>query len=256
VLQKVIHLRPWPCVAALALTLMFYATSVAAQQKPDATPHTPAFQSDDPVVVRAALSGKPEDMPKRSLSSRLRAFIAELPHGASHGEAASGVAPEERSFIFVVNAPFGILYQARTRLLKVDVPLADDDRPGFIVLKKTVTGQSGRRLVIAADAKAKGYIQTIDRIELETAGKRTTAQGRLKLSQSAFSEANGDFAIALVCHLVPPYLTDRRDHHDPTDDEPTDITTRTSTLHGDVDEVWLVDSSDGTVLSTKLHLTK
>ncbi|MFC0397711.1 hypothetical protein [Paraburkholderia rhizosphaerae] len=233
------------------MTLMFCASSVAAQQKPDAT-----FHSDDPMAVRAALTGKPEDAGKRSVTTRLREFVAELPHRASRAHAASGVDPQERSFVFVVNAPLGILYQARTRLLKVDVPLADDDRPGYIVLKKTVTGSSGRRLVIAPDAKAKGYVQTVDRIELVTAGKRATAQGRLKLSKSAFDAANGDFAIALVCHLVPPYLTDRHDHQDPTDDEPTDITTRTSTLHADVDEVWLIDVSDGSVLSTKLRLTK
>jgi hypothetical protein len=230
---------------------MLYASSVAAQQKPGI-----AFHSDDPVAVRAALAGKPEEMGKRSFAGRLRDLVAEIPHGASHGTAASSVDLDQRSLVFVVKAPLGILYRAQTRLLKVDVPLADDERPGYIVLKKTVTGSSGRRLVIAPDAKAKGYVQTIDRIELEADGKRTTAHGRLRLSQSAFAAANGDFAIALVCHLVPPYLTDRRDHQEPTDDEPTDITTRTSTLRADVDEVWLIDVSDGTVLSTKLSLTK
>ncbi|MFC0692903.1 hypothetical protein [Paraburkholderia humisilvae] len=246
-----IHIRPWPYFAALALTLMFYANNVAAQHKPDT-----AFHSDDPVAVRAALTGKPEDAGKRSIAARLHDLVAALPHRASHREAASSVDPEERSFVFVVNAPLGILYESRTHLLKVDVPLADDERPGYIVLKKTVTGSSGRRLVIAPDAKAKGYVQTIDRIELETAGKRATAHGRLRLSQSAFAAANGDFAIALVCHLVPPYLTDRHDHQDPTDDEPTDITTRTSTLYANVDEVWLIDVGDGSVLSTSLRLTK
>ncbi|CAB3746308.1 hypothetical protein [Paraburkholderia solisilvae] len=250
-----IIVRPWTRVAALALTLLFYASSVAAQQKPAA-----AFHSDDPVAVRAALAGKPEEAGKPTLTSRLRELVAGLPRGASHsastGMAASGVDPQSRNFVFVVDAPLGILYRAQSHLLKVDVPLADDERPGYIVLKKSVTGSSGRRLVIAPDAKAKGYVQYVDRIELEEPGKRTNARGRLKLSQQAFAAANGDFAIALVCHLVPPYMSDRRVHEEPTDEEPTDITTRTSTLHAEVDEVWLVDMSDGTVLSTKLRLSK
>lgn len=241
----------------LALTLLLHASSAVAQQAPDTS--AMPFHSDDPTVVRAALAGKPEDG-KRTLRSRLHDLVAAIPHGASHGAshgaAASSVDAKERNFVFVVNAPLGILYRAKTRLLTVDVPLADDDRPGYIVLKKTVTGKSGRRLVIAPDAKAKGYVQNVDRIELETEGKRTIARGRLRLSQTAFNAANGDFAVAILCHLVPPYMTDVREHQDPTDEEPTDITTRTSTLHADVDEVWLIDVSDGTVLTTKLSLAK
>jgi hypothetical protein len=52
----------------------------------------------------------------------------------------------------------------------------------------------------------------------------------MTLSQAAFDEANGDFAIVLMCSMVPPYLIDRREHRDRSDDEPTDITTRTSPL--------------------------
>jgi hypothetical protein len=250
----VIHFRLSAGVAVLALTLLLHASSAAAQQAPNTS--AMPFHSDDPVAVRAALADKPEEGGKRTLRSRLHDLVAAIPHGASHGAAASSVDPAERNFVFVVNAPLGILYRAKTRLLTVDVPLADDDRPGYIVLKKTVTGKSGRRLVIAPDAKAKGYVQNIDRIDLETTGKRTIARGRLRLTQTAFNAANGDFAVAILCHLVPPYMTDVREHQDPTDEEPTDITTRTSTLHADVDEVWLIDVSDGTVLTTKLSLAK
>ncbi|HVE06516.1 MAG TPA: hypothetical protein VNE00_04615 [Paraburkholderia sp.] len=239
-------------LVAMALVLGIGGTSFArAEQKA-----SPAFQSDDPVAVRAMLSGKPEDAAPRTLSSRIHELLARFPHGVSAAPSASEAqALRARNYIFVVDAPIGILYQAKTRLLKVDVPLADDDRPGYIVLNKTVKGMSGRRLVIAPDAKAKGFVQNIDRIDLDVNG-RTTAQGRLRLSQSAFDAANGDFAIALLCRLTPPYLTDEHEHREPTDDEPTDITTRTSTLHVDVQEVWLIDRSDHTVLSTRLRLTR
>ncbi|MDQ7982023.1 hypothetical protein QYH69_32890 [Paraburkholderia sp. SARCC-3016] len=254
-MQTVIHFRLSAGVAVLALTLFLHASSAVAQQTPDTS--AMPFHSDDPAAVRAALADKPEDGGKRTLRSRLHDLVAAIPHGAAaHGAAASSADPAQRRFVFVVDAPLGILYRAKTRLLTVDVPLADDDRPGYIVLKKTVTGKSGRRLVIAPDAKAKGYVQHIDRIDLATSGKRTTAHGRLRLSQTAFNAANGDFAVAIRCHLVPPYMTDVHAHQDPTDEEPTDITTRISTLHAEVDEVWLIDVSDGTVLTTKLSLTK
>jgi hypothetical protein len=201
------------------------------------------------------LSGKPEEAGPRTLSSRFHELLAKFPRGVSQN-ASAAQAMRERDYIFIVDAPIGILYRSKTRLLKVDVPLADDDRPGYIMLKKTVKGVSGRGLVIAPDAKAKGYVQNVDRIDLEVSGHRATANGRLRLSQSAFDAANGDFAIALVCRLIPPYLTDARDHQEPTDEEPTDITKRTSTLHAEVQEVWLIDRSDHTVLSTKLNLTK
>ncbi|WP_083615391.1 hypothetical protein [Paraburkholderia sp. SOS3] len=253
-MQRVIHFRLSAGVAVLALTLCLHASGAVAQQAPDTS--AMPFHSDDPAAVRAALADKPEDGGKRTLRSRLHDLVAALPHGAAHGAAASSADPAQRSFVFVVDAPLGILYRAKTRVLTVDVPLADDDRPGYIVLKKTVTGKSGRRLVIAPDAKAKGYVQHIDRIDLATSARRTTAHGRLRLSHTAFKAANGDFAVAIRCHLVPPYMTDVHTHQDPTNEEPTDITTRISTLHADVDEVWLIDVSDGTVLTTKLSLTK
>jgi hypothetical protein len=247
----------WGRAALVALTLAFGADLAHAEQKPTAQKPTAAFQSDDPVAVRAMLSGKPEDAAPSTLRSRFHDLLARFPHGVSATQGASAAQVlRERNYLFIVDAPIGILYQAKTRLLKVDVPLADDDRPGYIALQKTVKGMSGRRLVIAPDAKAKGYVQNIDRIDLDAEGRRTTAHGSLRLSQSAFNAANGDFAIALLCRLTPPYLTDEHEHHEPSDDEPTDITTRTSTLHVDVEEVWLIDRSDNTVLSTRLRLAR
>jgi hypothetical protein len=70
-----------------------------------------------------------------------------------------------------------------------------------------------------------------------------------------FSKVDGDFAIALICSLSPPYLNDQSEHSDPTDDEPTDITTRTSFLYTDVHAVWLISPQTGMVLSKNLHLS-
>ena len=81
-------------------------------------------------------------------------------------------------------------------------------------------------------------------------------RGKLNLSPAAFAAANGDFAIALVCDLELPFLSDHLEHSDPTSEEPTDITTRTSTLHADVRAIWLVSPQKGIVLSKNLHLSK
>ena len=86
--------------------------------------------------------------------------------------------------------------------------------------------------------------------------KKSTVHGRVTLSRAAYAEANGDFAIVLVGRLVPPYLDDQIDHSDPTDDEPTDITTRTSVLHVAIRAIWLVSPERGDVLSKSLHLSK
>lgn len=57
----------------------------------------------------------------------------------------------------------------------------------------------------------------------------------------------------LICSLAPPYLTDLRDHSDPSNDESTDITTRTSTLYTNIHAIWLVSPQRGIVLSKKLR---
>src|SRR4029077_20960917 len=97
----------------------------------------------------------------------------------------------DRDLAFVVPAPYGIRYQSKTHLLTVNVDLSDDENPGAILLKKTITGPRGRGLVVAPEAKAKGYIQHIDLIELKSGERnKTTVHGRVTLSQAAFSEAN------------------------------------------------------------------
>lgn len=66
----------------------------------------------------------------------------------------------------------------------------------------------------------------------------------------------GDFAIVLICTLAPPYLMDDIEHSAPTDEEPTDITRRVSTLNGNVDAAWLIDRKDGSIITKRLHLVK
>jgi hypothetical protein len=216
---------------------------------------TRPFAGDDPVAVRDALA-KQARANSLSLSDRVRKLIHVPTHSAPRDPDLKKVGLD-RDLAFVVPAPYGILYRSKTHLLTVNVDLSGDETPGVILLRKTITGPRGRGLVVAAEAKAKGYIQHIDLIELNSGeGKKTSVRGRVTLSPSAFSEANGDFAVVLICGLVPPYLNDRSEHSDPTNEEPTDITTRTSTLHANIRAIWLVSPQKGMVLSKKLHLSK
>ncbi|WP_159832795.1 hypothetical protein [Burkholderia sp. 8Y] len=148
-------------------------------------------------------------------------------------------------------------FESKKKVLSVDVSLAAPDQPDAVLLKREVHGQSGRKLVIAPEAKAKGFVQTIDTIQLETdAHANTSVRGRAVVPSFDVSRGSSDFAIVLVCSLEPPYLSDRIEHSDPTDEEPTDITRRTSTLHGHIDAVWLVDRNDGTIVTRRLRLVK
>jgi hypothetical protein len=138
----------------------------------------------------------------------------------------------------------------------VNVSLSSPEAPNAILLKQTVKGQSGRKLVVAPEAKAKGFVQTFDTIQLQTdqSGK-TNVRGSM-VANDLENTRNGDFAIVLVCTLVPPYMTQHVEHSEPTDEEPTDITRRTSTLQGIVNSVWLIDRKDGTIVSKRLRLVK
>jgi hypothetical protein len=218
---------------------------------------TPDFSGDDPAVIRDVLAREHPEGGSHSLASRIKEFVGTaLPrslrdHALNDGDLG-------RELAFVLPAPYGIHYRSKTHVMTVDVGVSDGDHPDEIVLKRTVTGLRGRHLVVAAEAKAKGYIQKVDLVELDAAGKHdeTTVQGRFVLSQDAYTQSDGKLAIVLLCRLVPPYLTETRGHSDPTDDEPTDITTRTSTLHAKVDDIWLVNQEKGIVLTKGLRLTK
>nr|WP_241018980.1 hypothetical protein [Paraburkholderia sp. Tr-20389] len=225
-------------------------------QEASATATPDRFTADDPVKVRDMLASQMPTAETHSLTDRLRKLAREPYDRFVHGHAATAE-NAQRTFLFMIPAPHGILYRSSTHMLSVNVPLASDDDPDAIQLYQNIEGPSGRGLVIAPDAKAKGFIQKIDSIELATEGKqKTTARGRLKLTQTSFEQADDNFAIVLVCTLEPPYLTEEREHSDPTDEEPTDITRRTSTLHANVQAVWLVNAKDNTVLAKGLHLAK
>ncbi|TDN62752.1 hypothetical protein [Paraburkholderia sp. BL10I2N1] len=211
---------------------------------------------DDPVAVRDALAKESRKANSPSLSDRVEKLF-NVPTHRKPRDPDLAKAGLDRDLAFVVPAPYGILYRSTTHLLTVNVDLSGDETPGVILLRKTITGPRGRGLVVAAEAKAKGYIQNIDLIGLDSReGRKTTVRGRATLPPSAFSKANGAFAVVLICSLVPPYLNDRSEHSDPTNEEPTDITTRTSTLHANIHAIWLVSPQKGTVLSKNLHLSK
>jgi hypothetical protein len=215
----------------------------------------PGFSGDDPARVRDALAKIPRDGTPRTISSRVKDLIATaIPK--SFRNPALTQANLEREFAFVVPATQGIRYRSKAQIMTVDVSTSDPDYPSAIILRKTVTGPRGRKLVIAAEAKAKGFVQTIDLIELDPAGKRgkATVHGRFVLTPAAYAAGQGDLSIVFVCQFVAPYLTDVRQHSDPTDDEPTDITTRTSTLHAKIDDIWLINKDKGIVLAKGLRL--
>lgn len=250
------------CVSLLAHAGMSSEAAAVAQASGTGTSastdvlSTQPFIGDDPVAVRDALAKQSHQANSPSLSDRVRKLINVPTHGKPRDPDLKK-AGLDRDLAFVVAAPYGILYRSKTHLLTVNIDLSGDATPGVILLRNTITGPGGRGLVVAAEAKAKGYIQHVDLIELDSGeGRKTSVRGRVTLSPSAFSEANGDFAVVLICSLVPPYLTDRSEHSDPTNEEPTDITTRTSTLHANIRAIWLVSPQKGTVLSKKMHLSK
>jgi hypothetical protein len=218
---------------------------------------TPGFQGDDPAAVRNALAGTTADHSRRSIIKRIRDLVgAEFPTTLRDPVVVD--AGLNRELAFVVLAPGGIHYRASSQVMAVDVGVSDGDHPDSVILRKNVTGRSGRDLVVAAEAKSKGFIQKIDLIELDAVGKstRATVSGRFTLAPDVFARSDGNFAIVFLCRVVPPYLTETLDHSDPTDDDPTDITTRASTLHAKLDDIWLIDEQKGIVLAKGLRLTK
>jgi hypothetical protein len=218
---------------------------------------TPGFAGDSPEKVRDALARIPRNNSPRTISSRIKDLVATVIPKTFKNPALTE-ANLGREFAFVVPVLQGVRYRTKAQVMTVDTGVSDSDHPEAILLDKTVKGPRGRNLVVAAEARAKGYIQTVDLIELDAAGKhaKTTVQGRFPLSHQAFEAGKGDLSIVFLCQFVPPYLTDERDHADPTDDEPTDITTRTSTLHARVDDIWLINRDKGIVLAKGLHLAQ
>ncbi|WP_241270095.1 hypothetical protein [Caballeronia sp. M1242] len=230
----------------------------------------PHFAGDDPEHVRDALAAATSSEQQAatsnpSVTSRVRSFLSRhfVPTG-HRPESPDGAQPSiddasrpDRTFVFVIPAAYGVRFESKKKLLSVNVSLAAPDQPDAILLKREVHGQSGRKLVIAPEAKAKGFVQTIDMIQLETGARAKTAvRGRAVVPAFDASRGSDDFAIVVVCSLEPPYLSDRTEHSEPTDEEPTDITRRTSTLHGRIDALWLVDRNDGTIITRRLHLVK
>lgn len=237
----------------------------------------PNFTGDNPVHVRDALTGHVgATAPSASITNRVRTFLthplqsirkderqAATATRAAGADSANSAASQSasgsqgnRTFVFVVPAAYGVRFEAKRKVVSVDVSLASPETPDAILLRQTVKGQSGRKLVIAPEAKAKGFVQTFDTIQFRTDGTtKTMVRGRTLAPDLAHAR-NGDFAIVLICTLEPPYMTEQVDHSDPTDEEPTDITHRTSTLQGIVNAVWLIDRKDGTIVTKRLRLVK
>lgn len=229
----------------------------------------PGFAGDDPEHVRDALAGRPAPGQAPSITSRVRTFLSQpfrrWEHGASVARGVQGASQRQgagatqadRTFVFVIPVTYGVRYQSKKKVLTVNVSLAAPGNPNAILLKQTVKGQSGRKLVVAAEARAKGFVQTFDVIQLQPdGGARTTVTGRALLPNFSHEHGDGDFAIVLVCALEPPYLTDDVTHSAPSEEEPTDITRRTSTLNGSVAAAWLVDRKDGSIVTRRLRLVK
>ncbi|RFU48424.1 hypothetical protein [Paraburkholderia sp. DHOC27] len=228
------------------------ASQTAAAGEP---PAARTISGDNPVAIRDTLAKQPLHAAPPSLPDRIRKLVDLPRHTPPHDPNLARLGLD-RELVFVIAVPYGVLYESKTHELTVDADLSGDDVPGSILLKKSVKGPSGRDLVIAPEAKAKGYIQHVDLIELKANGHaRTLIHGRYAVPEDAFTKTHGDFAVELHCTLLPPYLKDQHVHSDPTDENPTDITTRTSTLYADVHAIWLVSPQSGTVLTKKLRLS-
>jgi hypothetical protein len=242
------------------------ASGVTAQNILAVESLPPEFSGDDPEHVRDALAGHPSPDQPASITSRVRTFLShpfrKWERGASGGSiptpAPSRTATQaDRTFVFVIPVSYGVRYQSKKKILTVNVSLAAPGDPGAILLRQTVKGQSGRKLVVAPEAKAKGFVQTFDVIQLRPeGGARTTVTGRALLPSFDREHGGGDFAIVLICALEPPYLIDDVGHSSPTEEEPTDITRRTSTLNGNVDAAWLIDRRDGSIVTRRLRLVR
>ncbi|WGY70314.1 hypothetical protein KEC55_25055 [Burkholderia cepacia] len=256
------------CIVALTTML----TTVAAHAEAEVADGTtriasavnrdtsPARQiaGDDPVAIRDALKKLHVSTLAPSLRDRVRGLVSDAAdrHVPNPDLAAVDL---DRDVTFVVPVRYGVRYRSRRHLLTLDVDLFDgerEDRTG-ILLSKVTTGPRGRGLVIAPEAKAKGYIQHVDIIELDSGqGKKTTVRSRMRLSPAEYAKTQGNFALVFSGRLVRPYLTEQTEHADPSIDEPTDITTKISTLHMDLHDIRLVSPSSGVVVSKKLGLSK
>ena len=233
------------------------ATHVAAAVDHGTSPARPIV-GDDPVAIREALQKLHVNTLPPSLRDRIRGAVSGAAgrHGPDPDLAAVGL---DRDVTFVVPVRYGLRYRSRPHLLTLDVDLFDAERDGRagILLRRVTTGPRGRGLVIAPEAKAKGYIQHVDIIELDAGqGKKTTVRSRMRLSAAEYARTQGDFALVFSGRLVRPYLTEQTEHADPSIEEPTDISTRISTLHMDLRDIWLVSPSSGVVVSKKLRLSK
>ncbi|MBR8155055.1 hypothetical protein KDX20_11440 [Burkholderia cenocepacia] len=234
------------------------STHVASAVDHDTSPARPIV-GDDPVAIREALQKVHVSTLPPSLRDRVRGAVSGAAgrHGPTNPDlAAVGL---DRDVTFVVPVRYGVRYRPRRQLLTLDVDLFDAERDGRagILLHKVTTGPRGRGLVIAPEAKAKGYVQHVDIIELDAGqGKKTTVRSRMRLSPAEYALTRGDFALVFSGRLIRPYLTEQTEHADPSIEEPTDISTRISTLHMDLRDIWLVSPSSGVVVSKKLELSK
>ncbi|WP_227744003.1 hypothetical protein [Burkholderia gladioli] len=250
------------CLPALAHAA---AQDSAASSEPAASPASSAarpagaqpFVGDDALAVRDALAKAKLDTGKPSLKEHAREWLHAVARQPTDEPALKPLGLD-RTLRFVIPVSYGLLYRAKRHQLSVDLDLSSEATPDTILLRKAITGPRGRRLVVAAEAKAKGYVQHIDIIEMDPGKARQTAvRARVSVAPSDFDAAgdDGGFAIVLLAELAPPYLSERSEHSDPSNEEPTDITTRTSTLHAQVQAVWLVNTKTGAVLTRKLRLS-
>ncbi|KAG8155015.1 hypothetical protein [Burkholderia catarinensis] len=253
------------CVASLAIMLMPVTSTAhsnlvnldtgvarsATQNRPFIRP----IVGDDPVAIRDALERQHASITPPSVSDRVRSLIPGLAHERDQDPDLAAI-NLDRDVVFVVPISYGVRYRSEKQLLTINVDLASGDGQTGILLRKVTTGPRGQALAVAPEAKSKGYVQHVDIIELESGrDKRTIVHQRVRLSPTEYAETKGDLAIVLSGRLVQPYLTDRSDHADPSNEEPTDITIRTSSLHFRVHAIWLVNPSRGAVLSKSLKLS-
>jgi hypothetical protein len=174
-----------------------------------------------------------------------------------HGDREKLVAANVPETAFVVPLSRGVLYDRERHRLSVEADLSDEGEDD-IVLSKTVTGKSGYRLTVAAEAEKRGFVQKIDITGLVVAhadSSRTLTLGT-KMDEATFDRTQNSLAVALVGHLIRPFMLQTEARIEPSDDDPTLKFIHRTTLYYELDGAWLFDTRTGQVLDKGVKLTK
>ncbi|WP_118185302.1 hypothetical protein [Paraburkholderia phosphatilytica] len=174
-----------------------------------------------------------------------------------HGDREKLAAANVPETAFVVPLSRGVLYDRDRHRLSIEADLSDEGEDD-IVLAKTVKGKSGYRLTVAPDAEKRGFIQKIDIAGLVVAhaDSNRTLSLSTRMDEATFGRTQNSLAVALVGHLIRPFMLQTDARIEPSDDDPTLKFIHRTTLYYELDGAWLFDTHTGEVLDKGVKLTK